>query len=262
MARLAKKDEKNGKKEEETALAVAGFDEAAVAQWAKEAVGDDRGAGLWLTVRSGQLAVGGQAVKGNAIDVMVIDAAYENTFYKGKFDPDAREVPTCYAVARMSEGMVPADNVKERQHPTCTGCPQNVFGSAETGKGKACQNRRRLAVIAADDGLNAKTIARTDLAYFKLPVTSGKGWQAYAKNLIKGEKRMPQGVVTRISVVPDEKTQFQVKFQMVHAVEDKMLNAALERRAAEGDNILFKYPDKADAPTKPAKDGKRKGGKF
>ena len=195
-------------------------------QWAKQAqqyaqqerlVG-----GSFISTRGGIFQIGDEAPM-REMAVIVLDVVNENTYYDAKFDPDNRQPPLCYAFGRSAEEMAPHESMRvdleyfQPQAETCAVCPHNAWGSAEKGRGKACQNRRRLAVIPAgyydlkrgarepelmlyDD---PKHFQQADIAYLKLPVTSVTAWSKYVNQIAANCNRPPHGVVTRISIEPD-----------------------------------------------------------
>lgn len=212
-------------------------------------------AGNFISVRGGTLTYGGAAMKNNKMRVVILDAIYENAYYGSRFDPDSIESPVCFAFARGAEHETMAPHPKSTaiQHKTCMGCPQNKFGSANTGKGKACGNRRRLALMSADGDLTAKSVEKGQIAYLKLPVTSVAGWSFYIKGLKENVGQSFAGVVTEIGVVPDQKSQFKLTFTMEEIIQDGAVRAAILKRHQEAKGqIAFAYEPRTD-------DGEPKG---
>jgi hypothetical protein len=91
----------------------------------------------------------------NTLDLEVIivgaNPGLSKTFYMKKWDPNSEpESPDC----QSSNGISPDADVAEPQNDLCATCPQNTWGSAKNDNGqelKACSDRKRLAVVAADD---------------------------------------------------------------------------------------------------------------
>jgi hypothetical protein len=88
--------------------------------------------------------------------------------------------------------MAPPDNTPNQQNPQCDGCPHNVFGSAEVGKGKRCKNQYRLALLADD----VKDAREADLAFLTLPPTSIKPWNDYVNTVSAMYGKPSWGVMT------------------------------------------------------------------
>jgi hypothetical protein len=87
---------------------------------------------------------------GSEIQVVVLDYFSANKFYTVAFDRDNPAPPDCYAMGRIINDLVPEADSPHVQNKDCRTCPMNAFGSAQNGKGKACQNRRLVAVLIVD----------------------------------------------------------------------------------------------------------------
>lgn len=85
------------------------------------------------------------------LDVIILGAApaVSRVYYGGKYVPGENSAPDCYS----ADGVVPADDVKNKQSDKCATCPQNVKGSkiVDGQKFKACSYFRRIAVMLAGD---------------------------------------------------------------------------------------------------------------
>lgn len=218
-----------------------------------EAVG---GGGSWITFKNGVLAYKGLPLKNNEVELIVLDEVLENLYYEGRFDPDSPASPVCFALARELGELRPHKEAPEPQHETCKGCEHNVFGSSDTGKGKACKNIVRLAVIAWGDG-SLEQVKSCELAFAKLPVTSVKNWGAYTKSLREKLNVPPFAAITRMHVVPDAKTQFKVCFDLVERL-DKKLGGAVLARVIEAEKEIIPanpYPP-FERDEKPAQKGR------
>lgn len=236
--------------------ALAKWDEELAKYAAEVAEAEQMPTGSFVSLKGGVLSIAGNPVKDNKLKVIIVDHVYENDFYDEDFDPDQPQPPVCYAFGRTEDELRPHEKASEPQHDQCAGCAKNVFGSAPKGKGKACKNSRRLALISAD-GLSADSIRDGEVVYLKLPVTSTKGWAYYVKGLHATLKRPPFGVITEIALVPDPKTQFKVSFNVVGPVPDSVMGAVMERRAKVQEEIMFPYsspnPDAAPPSKSPSK---------
>lgn len=254
----------------------------AVANWEEELAAQAQaaakqeanvGGGNFFSTRAGVLSVDGQALLNNEMAVLIVDGILENAYYAGKFDPDSPTSPVCFAFGRDEADMVPHLSVQQNgtaQHTACKGCRQNEFGTADTGRGKACKNTRRLALIKAGDFdrrtgeftavLDPDHYAKTEVRYFKVPPTSITAYAAYVKQLASGLKRPPHGVLTRISLSPHATKQFEVKFEALLETPGAIMGAVMERHKQEMDLIAFPYP-LSDGATK-APPPKTTGRKF
>lgn len=199
--------------------ALAPFQEK-LAQYAKKTVATVAavGGGTFISFKGGVITVGGNAVPGNVLEVVVLGHVLENHYYTVAFDPDSPTSPVCFAFGESAEDMKPHDASEEKQCDNCAACPKNQFGTAEKGKGKACGNIVRMALLTRADV--EKDIALAQPAFAKLPVTSVKEWAIYCKGLESSLGLPPFAVVTKLSVVPDAKSQFKVKFETMATIDD------------------------------------------
>jgi len=84
----------------------------------------------------------------NTINAVVVDVRYINTFYEGRYTPNDPKPPVCWALDADANTLAPNEASPKPVHDACSGCPKNEFGSA--GKGKACKNMVRIAIITPD----------------------------------------------------------------------------------------------------------------
>jgi len=244
-----------------------------MAQAADAAADQEAGiaAGQFFSTSGGVLKFNDSPLPDNKMVVVVLDSMIENVFYEGAYDADNPTPPVCYAFGREEEGLIPHADVTERQDTKeegCGTCEHNEWGSADTGKGKACKNQRRLAIISAGNVVNGEAeIAEEpefyengDLGFLKLPVTSVKGWSAYVKKLTGALKRPPFGVFTLISLVPDAKSQFKITFQCIGVISDELMGAVFSRHneVKQPGIIDFPYGKFEEEAEEPAKKPGRK----
>lgn len=241
--------------------------EAAIAAKMEENVGG----GNFFSTKGGVLTYNDAPFPNNEMAVVILDSVLENVFYEGDYNPDSPASPLCYAFGRDEATLAPHSKVIElhtEQAPSCAECPMNVFGSADKGRGKACKNGRRLGLISAgtfDKNGRFEMIEdpehfeKAAAAFYKLSVTSVKGYAAYVKQLAAVLKRPPYGVFTKIKVVPDPKNQFVTTFEALGAIPNELLPAIKARHDEIAATIDFPYstidPDAAPA-AKPAKKAK------
>lgn len=88
-----------------------------------------------------------------ALEVVVVGAnpGLSKAWYATAWNPDVEpSAPDCYSL----EGDKPHPDSTQPQNDLCAGCPQNAWGSRVTPQGtkvKACADKKRLAVVSADD---------------------------------------------------------------------------------------------------------------
>ena len=104
------------------------------------------------------------------------------------------------------------------------------FKSAPNKKGKACKEKRRLACIPF--AKDAEVLASSEMAMLGVPVMSVKNWSVYVNAVSAKYQRPPWGMITRIKVVPDPKSQFRITFAEIEPVDSELLNVIGGRIAA------------------------------
>ena len=205
--------------------------------------------GQFFGLKGGRLTFNDAPLLNNEMAVIVLDGILENVFYDGKYDPENPQTPSCFAFGREDKDMKPHEKVEHPVCDKCSSCPNNAFGSAEVGKGKACRNTRRLAMIAAGTMKDGRFSPFEDLehfesaqvAYMKLPVTSVKGYATFVKQLAGALKRPPFAVFTKVKVVPDDKSQFKVTFEPLAAAPTDLLPVLMARHEEAKAGIDFPY---------------------
>jgi hypothetical protein len=213
-----------------------------------------------ISLRAGVMSINGTQVPGNKLPAVVIASAFENQYYDKPFDPNVKENPLCFSLSLSGEEMVPHPDSKQIQSSTtCAECPMFAWGSdPKGGKGKACKQKRRLALLPAA-ALKDGEINKAELAVMTLPVMSVKNWSNYVNRLSTEFARPPWAVLTEVSVHPDPRTQFQVKFDTAGLVNDTFLDA-IHGRIEQAVGIIMTPYDKTETVEQkpPQKDGKRK----
>jgi hypothetical protein len=229
--------------------------------------------GLFLSTKGGILSLGDEVMPGNQACVIILDDTHENTFYGGKYMPDNIQPPVCYAFGRAGDEMAPHPSMQvdlsyfQPQAATCGQCPHNVYGSADVGRGKACQNRYRLQLIPAgfyqqkrgsrDFDLELFTapadFQTTDVVSLKLPVTSTSLYDKYVTQVSGMLRRPPHGVITRIHLEPHAKFQYQVHFEMIEPVPNELAQIVMGRHDAQTRAPFQGYaPPREQEPAAPA----------
>jgi hypothetical protein len=234
--------------------------EALLAGMAQEAAKTERPSTSTISFRSGILAYNKQPVPGNNMDCIVIASNHSNKLYKGAYDPDNIANPDCYAYSPDGLDMVPHPSVAEPICDNCTTCPANQWKSqgmfgGRTGAGKACKNGRSLVLIPAST--KPEEVGDAEVAIAHLPVTSGQNWSTYVNKLATLFNRPPLGMVTKISVVPDLKSQFKATFTNVAPVDVSMLRPLIDRAKTVDGLLVREYEANVEAPAE-VDNGKKK----
>lgn len=235
--------------------------DAQLAAMANEYAANEKTSGpRMMSTKSGVLSFDETPMPGNQALVIVLDSVHENTFYANRYNADVLESPTCYAFGRVEDEMGPHPSMQidlsyfQPNHHECITCPMNEFGSSDTGRGKACQQRRRLAMIPAgfytQDGRDwvanlyddEQSFTSSDIVMVKVPVTSTGNWAKYVKELNRDFQKPPMAFVTRLYLLPDPKKQFTMNFELVEAVPASLIGAILSRHAEAKDMIVPSQP--------------------
>lgn len=228
-------------------------------KYADEAAGMEvnTGGGQFFSLKSGVLSWQDNPLQNNQMAVVILDSIMENVFYDGEYDPDNPLGPSCFAFGRDERAMAPHPLVTEAKNQKCgpsglcEGCPMNAWGTADKGKGKACRNTRRLAMIPAGN-FNQATgkfelikdedhFSLTTIGLMKLPVTSVKGYASFVKQVAGTLRRPPFGIATKVRVIPDAKTQFKVLFEPLINLPDTLMTVIMKRHEEAKTMIDFPY---------------------
>ena len=243
---------------------IANYDEELAALAGKSAaLKNSSSGGRFFSTRAGVLAFDDTPMPGNQMCAIILGFALENLYYDSSFDPDNRTPPKCFAFCKDADEkdeMGPPDEVDkheefERQSDKCADCWANEYGSAEKGRGKACSNRRRLALIP---GGQYKDLGKgkgydlemfddvdhfkgADEAFLKVPVMSGKGFDNYNSSIAEQMRKPLFAVFTRIWLEPDPKSQFRVNFELLEECPPELIRVLLDRHRKVMKDIDFPY---------------------
>ncbi len=131
------------------------------------------------------------------LDVVIVGAnpRLSKTWYAKQWDANAEPVaPDCFSL----DGISPDPQAEDPQNDLCASCPHNAWGSKVTPTGqqvKACADKKRLAVVAADD-------ASGPVYLLEVTPAALKGLNQYQKELsVRGIP--PEIVKTRVSFDTD-----------------------------------------------------------
>lgn len=224
----------------------------------------------FFSTRGGSLSWQDSPIQNDEMGVIILHSIFENVYYEGRYDPDDVQPPTCFAFAEEEDDLIPHDIIVKagtaQSTEGCTDCEHNQWGTAETGRGKACRNTRRLGLLLAGEFGKDGDFTIYDDSYFesaspgylRLPVTSVRGYGAYVKQMANAFRRPPCAMVTRISLEPDPKTQFKVTFTALEKVSDELIGTILQRREEISEIISTPYMIDNDSESPPPKKRGRK----
>jgi hypothetical protein len=187
----------------------------------------------------------------NPFEAIIVAAMRVNTYYTGAFDPNSFSAPTCYAYAAdgMDEtAMAPPDSLATKENADCGTCIQNAFGSGQ-GRGKACKNQIKLAVLCFVPGCDdygdtgkAKGLVLT------LPPASIKEFAAYSEKITSegGLNRALFTVVTQLEK-DDSGTGFKINASLVEPIQSAPILKTIMSRTREGYKTLQLPPPTGSA---------------
>lgn len=225
------------------------------------------GGGQFFSLKGGILSWQDAPLPNNQMAVVILDSIFETTYYEGEYDPDTPQSPVAFAFGRDEKTLTWHENSDpEFAGKLCSESEVCQWGSADRGRGKAARETRRLAMIPAgtfnqsgkfemfDD---EEHFASTAIGFMKLPVTSVKGYASFVKQVAGALRRPPFGIVTKVKVVPDPKTQFKVVFEPIMNIPDELMGAIMQRHEEAKSTIDFPYTPVDEEQAAPPKRGSR-----
>jgi hypothetical protein len=170
---------------------------------------------------------------------IILDYRFVNAYYDKPYDPDIQDVaPACLAMSAFPGELQAYPNSPVLQHEgSCKDCPQNQFGSSTNGKGKACSNRMRLAIVTfdAEEGLS-------DVHTLEVPPTGLKQFNGYLRNLL-GVDILPHETVSLIEQDPTKTYSVPAFAKTNHEPFNKAALTAIEAKIQEAQELLDAEPD-------------------
>jgi hypothetical protein len=170
--------------------------------------------GSSINTAGGVLSFNGAPIEDNNLDAIVLDAVITNVFYLGDYDPSNPASPVCYASGYDEDTMAPHEKAPDPQNSDCKTCPHNQWGSADKGRGKACKNQVKLALVSADAAESGENAKESEIITLNVPVTSVKAWTIHQSELTKGLGMPTWAVITNIEPQPNPKGGFMLKFSL------------------------------------------------
>lgn len=237
---------------------------AEIASRGKKAESKVGGEANFISLRGGHMQYQGAVIKNDTLRAVVMCSLNENQYYIGRYDPESPSAPICYAFARAEELDTMAPNPAEVTKPqaeSCAECPNNVWGSADVGRGKACKEVRRIALITED---GAKNPAEAEVAFLKASVTNLKHWAGYVRQCADIHHKPPFAFLTEIKIVtdpPGTQPGWHLEFNIVEEVDPSTIGALIELSEKIEKTIAFPYPKFEEQPAKGRRATPPAGGK-
>ena len=130
------------------------------------------------------------------LEAIILDWRSVNMYYTGIYNPSDPKPPACFAIAKNKADLKPSPHCSDPQADSCDEevCPFNKWGSAPGGgKGKACKNTYRLAVVSAD------ATEKTPVWTLEVSPTGVTGFDNFVTNLKSQYGMLPLQVVVAIA---------------------------------------------------------------
>ena len=130
------------------------------------------------------------------LGVVILDFRITHAYYPGMYDANDIKPPVCWSIGSTLDSM-PDDSVKDPNAASCSECMFNQFKSAPNGKGKACKEGRRLAVVPLDATLD------TDVWTLDVSPMGIKSFEGYATRLNSNDMTLIE-VCTQVAFNPKQ----------------------------------------------------------
>lgn len=197
----------------------------------------------------------GEEDLGDTLEVVILDYTFEKRWFEHTYDPDNPSSPECFAIGYEEGELRPHENSLKPQSEDCHNCEFAQWGSG-SGKGKACQDRIRLALIP-DDEATIQKIGDSEVFGMNLPSTSIKNFTKYGSMLGDAETPFPY-VVTEMTLEPAG-TYSIVHFDIKRSLKiTKPLGEALNEKVEGTEQSLMAPYQRAEEVEAPKPKAKRK----
>jgi len=211
-----------------------------LAKYAQEAADKESssGGGNYMSTKNGNFTYKGDDIP-SPFPTIVLDAVFDNAYYPDAYDDDNPASPICFAIGDDEKTLQPHPDCSDPQSDFCEGCWANKYKSGDNGKGKACKNQRRLALVAADvlDDIDENA----EVAMLKVSPTSLKFWGGYVKKITQVLKRPPFAVIANVSLEP-EKSYHVLQFEIGGKVPNNMLGTMRQLSESCQEDLHAGYP--------------------
>lgn len=208
-----------------------------------------------LTHKSAVLQIDQKRVENNRLALIVLGVVYSKEWQEHGYTKDSKDTPACYAFNADQNtgdrGLHPHPAAPKKQHEDCDTCQHNKFGTAEKGRGKRCQDRRRLLFIAASDLAKQgdknleQVIAKATHYQTSVPPGSLKNYAAYLKEVgaREGINGSIQEVITELSAEGNPETgAYTLTFSCLGDVPREAMKFLMKRSAEAPELLMQPFP--------------------
>ncbi len=210
---------------------------------AKEVAKTERPSVGRISLQSGVMTYEGTPVPDNEMICIVADVIEEQVYYDQPYEAGVVNPPACFAYGEPGSGLHAHEDVPDRDWEkwgSCDVCIMNQWRKPPK-KGKPCGNRRKLAILPAGNDMTPEDYEKAEIAILSLPVMSVKNWGTYVNILSAQFQRPCWGMLTKIMVKPDPKSQFRVHFESVIPLADDIIAAVHARRDMCRSTLMVPY---------------------
>ena len=187
-----------------------------------------------IRIKGNQKFISPDGQEGKTLSVITLDFVSYNAWYDRDYDADNPTPPACFAQNSIPNLLAPHESSPLKQADVCQNCPQNQWASATVGKGKACQNRRNIALIAVDK-------PDADILELSVSPTNMKYWDKYVQELGIKHQLDVAAVVTEI-YLDEDGTYASPRFRMIRKLSPDEINQ-FGPRLDEASKLLLTPPD-------------------
>ena len=131
-------------------------------------------------------------------EAIILDHVVVQQYYPGEYKRDEVAPPVCFAIGEAIASMAPSTASQNKQCDTCAACPQNQWGTARQGKGKACKEGRLIAVVPPDFD------DETPIWLIQASATALKAYDTYVSQCMANYNAPPIKVITTIGFDPKQ----------------------------------------------------------
>ena len=161
----------------------------------------------------------------NPFEGTVLDYVFENAYYPGPYVEGEASTPACFAIGRIEADMMPHPSSPDIQAKTCADCWANEYESNPNGgKGKACSNKRRLAILPIPE---EGDLTEVEPAIMRVSPTSLANWKGFVKKVVETMRKPLLRVICEFS--REDKV---TDFTYIDDLDDIDVAACLEHKAA------------------------------
>lgn len=214
----------------------------------KAVIGTISGGWPFLSFKGASIHLGDDKFD-NPVDVIVLDAIFEKAYYEDEYDPGNTSAPKCWALGTDEKTLAPPADLPTKQSDACVNCKWNAFGTDNRGRGKACKDTKRVAVLHADLLQDHKALKEQEGVRFRVSTMSLKGWAKFQKLINEHFSRPLWALVSKLQIVPDTRAQQLCLISPSEWITDPKALEILEKRCEEAQDYLRQEPQRQTEET-------------